>query len=169
MLIRAYGEFWNPDIVEWGSRGAGNRGELLGRGKWHGTIVEIDSWEQHGIYVLLDEFRPVYVGKAFGVCLGPRVRNHLADLAGRWNMFSWYGIDTVRSDGSLRAAGTRQFNPETIIDALEAIAILISDPPLNRKRETLRRAILVDQLASAHPQSIRHYLQQILERLPAPN
>lgn len=30
MLIKAYGTFWNPDIVDWGSVGSGNGGKLIG-------------------------------------------------------------------------------------------------------------------------------------------
>src|SRR5438093_8925704 len=66
MLIRAYGQFWNPDIVDWGKQGPGNQGQLIGNGKWGSTTVTIDSWKQHGIYVLHDEFKCVYVGQTSG-------------------------------------------------------------------------------------------------------
>ena len=29
MLIRAYGQFWNPDIIDWGSRSRSNRGSIF--------------------------------------------------------------------------------------------------------------------------------------------
>jgi hypothetical protein len=163
MLIRAYGQYWNPDIVDWGSKGAGNQGSLLGKGKWDTTTITINSWDQHGIYVLHDEFRAVYVGKAFSLSIGERLRMHLTDrFGGRWDMFSWYGIDSVRADGSLRKAGKRIVTPVKLIDTIEAMGILIADPPLNRKRESLDEAILIEQEKSPHPHTIRHYLEELL-------
>lgn len=163
MLIRAFGQCWNPDIVDWGSRGAGNKGSLPGKGKWEAHTIKIESWEQHGIYVLHDEFRAVYVGKAFSLSIGERLRMHLTDrFAGRWDMFSWYGIDSVKKDGSLRKAGKRSVTPDTLVDTIEALGILIADPPLNRKRESLDRSILIEQEKSPHPHTIRHYLQELL-------
>jgi len=49
MLIRAYGEFWNPDIVDWGSRGAGNQGRLMGKVKLDDRNYDVDVWRQRGI------------------------------------------------------------------------------------------------------------------------
>jgi hypothetical protein len=166
MLIRAYGQFWNPDIVDWGSRGPGNRGKLLGKGKWQKKSIEIDSWDQHGIYILHHDFKAVYVGQVFDQPLGKRLRDHLTDrFAGRWDMFSWYGIDSVKADGTLRKAGTRQVSPELLVDTIEALGILLADPPLNRKRESLDRAIYVEQAKSPHPNTVRSYLQNIVDRL----
>jgi hypothetical protein len=163
MLIRAYGQFWNPDIVDWGKQGPGNKGALPGIGKWGNKSITIDAWEQHGIYVLHDEFKCVYVGQTCGQFLGKRLRDHLTDrFAGRWDMFSWYGIDSVKSSGALRRAGARQVPPDELIRTIEALGILIADPPLNRKRESLKKAILVEQLKSPHPHTIRHYLQELL-------
>jgi hypothetical protein len=163
MLIRAYGQYWNPDIIDWGKQGPGNQGTLPGTGKWAAKTVQVDSWEQHGIYVLHDEFKCVYVGQTSGQCLGKRLRDHFTDrFAGRWDMFSWYGIDSIKASGSLRKAGSRQVPPDELIRTIEALGILIADPPLNRKRESLRKAILVEQAKSPHPHTIRHYLQTLL-------
>ncbi|HEX7860208.1 MAG TPA: GIY-YIG nuclease family protein [Verrucomicrobiae bacterium] len=164
MLIRAYGQFWNPDIVDWGKQGPGNKGTMLGSGKWGSNTVNIDSWEQHGIYILHDDFKCVYVGQTCGQFLGKRLRDHLTDrFAGRWDMFSWYGIDSVKKSGKLRRAGARQVPPDELIRTIEALGILIADPPLNRKRESLKKAILVEQTKSPHPHTIRHYLQELLD------
>ena len=81
---------------------------------------------------------------------------------GRWDMFSWYGIDSVKANGTLRKAGARQVPPEELIRTIEALGILIADPPLNRKRESLKKAIQVEQEKTKHPHTIRHYLQQLL-------
>lgn len=167
MLIKSYGLYWNPDIVNWGSPGAGNAGELKGKVKDNGSHT-IDFWKAKGIYVLHNEFRPIYVGKAFGTLLGPRLRNHLTDrLAGRWDMFSWFSVSAPRfTTKDVSKPGKRQVSPETVTNTLEALAILIADPALNRKRETLDGAYEAEQLAQPHPKSIRNYLDEILSRLP---
>lgn len=53
--IAAHGEFWDPDLVEWGKRGRGHRGAM-----W-GTVdgLEVDVWSQLGIYVLHHDWDPV--------------------------------------------------------------------------------------------------------------
>jgi len=167
MLIKSYGQFWNPEIVEWGKPGRGNRGQLLGKVAIGTRSVETDVWEQCGIYTLHDDFRLVYVGKTEDQDLGKRLRDHLTDrFAGRWDMFSWYGLKQVNRTGKLRPHGQRQVSPEIIIGTLESLAILVSDPPLNRKREKLPGAKSVEQVKCPHPKTVRHYLEQILQRLP---
>jgi len=42
MLIRAYGSFWNPDIVNWGKAGHGNAGQLSAKVKIRGNTGTID-------------------------------------------------------------------------------------------------------------------------------
>jgi hypothetical protein len=166
MLIRAYGEFWNPDIVEWGAPGRGNKGKLKGKCKIDDKNYHVDFWSAKGIYVLHDKFESIYVGKAFGVELGPRLRHHLTDrLAGRWDMFSWYTLSTVNKKGDVRNPGKRHLKPETVNDTLEALAILTINPILNRKRESLPNAIEVKQKDHPNPRSIRNYLEEILEKL----
>lgn len=167
MLIRAYGRFWNPHMVDWGSRGAGNQGSLKGTVKISGDAHSVDFWLAQGIYVLHSDFRPVYVGKAFGTRLGPRLRHHLTDhLQGRWDMFSWYTLSTLNKlTGTLRDPGARKLKPETVNNTLEAIAILVSNPPLNRRQESIPDAVEAEQ-ASSSTKSIREYLEEILSRLP---
>ncbi|WP_284455822.1 hypothetical protein [Alloalcanivorax xenomutans] len=166
MLIRAYGSYWNPDIVNWGSVGAGNQGQLLGKVKINNHAHTIDFWEAVGIYVLHDQFKAVYVGKAVGTLLGPRMRTHLTDrFAGRWDMFSWFSLSTINTTNpGLRAPGTRQVNAQTLIDTLEALSIGIVDPPLNRRRETIPNACEAVQ-TGGKPKAIRSYLEEILEKL----
>jgi hypothetical protein len=167
MLIRAYGLHWNPDLVNWGRPGAGNKGKLLGKVKLSGRTHEIDFWEVYGIYVLHNDFRPIYVGKSAETRLGYRMRNHLTDrLAGRWDMFSWYSLSKVNTTSkSVSSPGARQIKPSTINDTLEAVGILIADPPLNRKRETIPHALSAVQVKNPHPKTVRHYLESILHRL----
>ena len=167
--IKTYGEFWNPDVIDWGSRGRGNKGSLCGIIKRNGDPVEIDFWNARGIYVLYDNFQATYVGKTKEQALGKRIRDHLTDRhAGRWDMFSWYSLSAPRfTRGDVTIPGTRFSSPDVVIDTMEALAILIADPKLNRKRESLRGAHEATQVGSDHPHTIRHYLEQILLKLPA--
>ena len=171
MLIRVFGLYWNPDAVDWGSRGAGNKGRLLGKAKVKsknhpkGKTLEIDFWKARGIYVLYDGFKPVYVGKAWADPLGKRVRDHLTDrFAGRWDMFSWFSTSTMNSTSKdTRTAGARQVQPEEVVSTLEALSILVTEAPLNRKRETMPESVNVEQKKSPHPHTIRHYLEKLIE------
>jgi len=167
MLIRAYGLLWNPDAVDWGSVGRGNRGSLLGKIRRDGSTHEIDFWDAHGVYVLLDQFRPIYIGQAGKGGLGPRLRDHLSDrFAGRWDMFSWFSMSTTNvTTSNVRAPGKRTLKPKTVLDTLEALGILLADPPLNRKRESVPDADLAEQSKSPHPKTVRHYLETILKKL----
>ncbi len=168
MLIKASGLYWNPEVIEWGSRGAGNCGKLLGDVKFEdGTKKEIDFWKAQGIYVLHSDFKTIYVGKAFKTSIGKRLRDHLTDrLAGRWDMFSFYSVSAPKKiDGDVTTPGKRQITPETYINTFEALAILISDPVLNRKRESLKDAFSVTQKEQPQPKAIRSYLEEILNEL----
>lgn len=167
MLIKAYGLFWNPEIVEWGKRGPGNRGHLVGTVRKKGREHEIDFWEAYGIYVLHDNFAAIYVGKASDTRMGPRLRSHLTDrFAGRWDMFSWYslsGVNTTSHD--VRDPGARQVTESVLNNTLEALCILIADPPLNRKRERIPSALESQQAKNPHPRTVRNYLEDILAKL----
>lgn len=169
MLIRAYGQLWNPDTVDWGGRGQGNRGQLLGTVKRKGAIHQIDFWDAKGIYVLHADFRAIYVGKADATRLGARLRSHLTDrFAGRWDMFSWFSTSTIviaTRSGRTRDPGQRYVEPGSVINSLEALAILIADPALNRKREALPQATQAEQVRSPHPKTVRRYLEDILSRI----
>lgn len=167
MLIRAFGLLWNPDTVDWGKQGPGNRGTLKGKIKRNRRTHTIDFWEAQGLYVLHADFKAVYVGKADSKRLGPRLRDHLVDrFAGRWDMFSWFSLSTVAiTHHGVRAPGVRQIEAKTLNDTLEALAILVADPALNRKRETLPSALQAEQVKSPRPRTVRRYLEDILQKL----
>lgn len=134
MLIRAYGENWEPDLVDWGSVG-GRRGSLRGEFGPLRNPVNCDVWDQIGIYVLLAEWKAIYVGKVTAWSqLGSRLRFHLRDgLAGRWDKFSWYGIRRLNRTGELAAIPqNRNVGPAEIIDTLESLSIVLAEPPRNR-------------------------------------
>ena len=50
-----------------------------------------------------------------------------------------------------------------MVDTLEAITILITDPPLNRKRESLAGAIEVEQVGG-ELRTVRSYLEELVRR-----
>ena len=160
-LIHFYGELWNPDIIDWGTRGAGNKGEMRGKFKRDKKTSEVNFWEQRGIYALYLDFQLVYVGQVFDGPLGKRLRDHLTDrFGGRWDMFSWFGASTVKQK-TCQIPGQRQLRPQTVINTLEAVLISTANPPLNRKRNSIPGALKVDQPESKVPHTIRNYLETL--------
>ena len=81
-------------------------------------------------------------------------------------MFSWFSLSTVATTyGGVRSPGQRLTDAKVLTDTLEALAILIADPALNRRRESLPGAIQAEQLKSPHPKTVRRYLEDIVSRL----
>ena len=167
MLIKAYAQNWNPNIINWCSRGRNNAASLMGqvkvKTKWH----NINFWNTKVIYVLYDNYKCTYVGKALDRGFGIRLKEHLSDrLSNRWDTFSFYSLSTINvTTGETRAPGTRQISSETMINSLEAISILIADPSLNRKRESLKDALEIYQLQGTEDESKESYQQDIIARL----
>ena len=56
-------------------------------------------------------------------------------------------------------------NPDTLLNTLEALSIAITDPPLNRRRESIPDACEAAQVGGK-PKAIRTYLEEILDKLP---
>jgi hypothetical protein len=167
VLIKSYGLYWNPDIIDWGAVGAGNAGHLAGEIKRKKKKHVINFWGAKGIYVLHSDFKSVYVGKAFKTTIGKRLRDHLADrFAGRWDMFSWFSISNPRiTQKDVATPGQRLLGPAVIASTLEALAILVADPALNRKRESLSEAYEALQPQGAKPRTIRGYLEELLAKV----
>lgn len=138
-LIQSYGLFWDRREVDWEGRPA----KLLGIA----TIKEgeVDFGGQRGIYALYDgEFRLLYVGQAGGgdrstlltrLKLHNTVRTGTRALAHRWRYFSWFGVLRVLKVKKELAdpRGTQKTARPAVLDALEAVAIEIADPDLNRQ------------------------------------
>ncbi|MGN6292438.1 MAG: hypothetical protein ACTHMV_06790 [Chitinophagaceae bacterium] len=168
MLIRAYGQYWNPDIIEWGKQGPTNKGKLLGDVRFKdGKTIPIDFWDAKGVYVLFDRFKCIYVGKALETSLGFRLRSHLSDrLAGRWDMFSFFSVSTVnKTTKNTRNPGQRQITQGVTINSFEALAILVADPSLNRKRERFKEAHEAAQVKQPNPRTDRNYYEDIIKKL----
>ncbi len=136
-LIRAYGEFWDPEQVDWSRRALD--GYL--------RETETNAWEQRGLYVLWGDWRVVYVGRATRQSLGARLLLHRRwRLAGRWDRFSWYGFRKVLKNGDLAQIGTLKAPPEVVIATIEALLIAVTPGSLNRTHESIPGAELVRQL-----------------------
>lgn len=160
-IVKSYGEFWNTDAVDWQAK------NLLGSWRHGGSRRENNFWTAKGIYVLYQDFKPLYVGKALANSsgVGKRLADHLTDrLVGRWDMFSWYSLSKPSKGGpSVNIAGARHLSTKQMVETLEAMAILIADPPLNRKRESLDGALEVEQVGGS-VRTIRSYLQELVDR-----
>ncbi len=173
MIIKSFGEFWSPDLVDWGRQGPGGKASLLGEfgTKKHPTSVNV--WEQQAIYVLYSDWKVAYIGQAAGTAgsgtLGSRLKTHyLSDeKAGRWDRFSWYGVRGVNRNGEL-AVGfktNRGIGAKTMLETLEAIAIEVAQSPLNRRKERFPNAERVRQAGGETPRPTSSYLAQILREL----
>jgi hypothetical protein len=138
MLFQNYGLFWRADRINWGSRGKGNEGRLLGRTS--PTSPPVDFRNQRGVYALYDDaFQMLYVGQAgYGnKKLYDRLHNHMSDhLAERWQRFSWFGIDPVdETEQKYVLVESEPQAPQVnqVLDHLEAILIAAAEPKLNRQ------------------------------------
>jgi hypothetical protein len=108
--ISSFGLFWRRDDVIWTRDDLNDDDEFEGPFKFLmvGKIGEkkpklrmCDFRFQQGIYILYDEYGPVYVGLAGrrknGEALGQRLKEHLTDDHGHtWSRFSWFGFDPVQ-------------------------------------------------------------------------
>jgi hypothetical protein len=61
-LIGSYGELWSRQLIDWGARGPGGKGRLLGEIGPKTEAISVDVWDQEGVYVLHAEHEIVYVG-----------------------------------------------------------------------------------------------------------
>ena len=149
-LIQSYGLFWHSEDVYWGQKN--NNGALWGWGlRRDKTRGIVNFRNQIGVYVLYDDYRPIYAGQAgFGnqkQNLMNRLRQHKKDdLANRWNKFSWFGTRWVTGTGTLsRPADAAHPTADIVLDQLEAILITTIEPSSNRQGGKWRSAKRYDQ------------------------
>lgn len=146
-IVRNMGLFWSRDKVRSrGHRGIG-RARLAGRRASAKRKGHVDFWKQTGIYALYADYHLVYVGQA-GLtdqsCLGNRLKIHLTDdLAGRWNMFSWFGLQAIRkSDNEVGTRGNLKVTSRAhLANVLEGILIEVAEPPLNSQKGRFGRRV----------------------------
>lgn len=123
--IGAFGMFWKRSMIAW----AGSP-RLLGQRSKH--VQPVNFARQTGIYLLHDDARTIYVGRA-GDSVYTRLKAHTSDrMAGRWNRFSWFGLRRVTADGHL-VTSRSVWSDAVVISTLEALLIESVEPPLNRR------------------------------------
>jgi hypothetical protein len=162
-LVGAYGELWSRQAIDWGRRGRGQKGGLLGEFGSKAAPTRVDVWDQEGVYLLHADYAVIYVGLAHGTKLGPRLRGHRDDhLAGRWDQFSWYGMRGVLQDGTLGVSAVNK-NVKTIdaVQIIEALMIRAAPGALNKSIEGLKGATLVRQIGPEMPRAADAFHQLI--------
>jgi len=163
ILIRAYGEFWNPDVVNWD-----RTWRLLGTLRSNSDEPLINVYEQRGVYVLYNDFKPVYVGRADQSSIGWRLEQHRESRrkGPRWDRFSWFGMKGIKKNGKLGVlTKAAHCGTSEMIATLEALLIRVIDPPLNSRRERFKNAIPVYQSDVDKPAEIDERLSQIEKKL----
>jgi hypothetical protein len=124
--LRAFGMFWQRDLVLWSGIP-----KLLGRQGAGATGVNFA--DQIGVYLLHDRERVIYVGRAVDT-LFTRLKTHTTDrLGARWDRFSWFGLRSVDDSGKLSDARV-PWSQDVVVETMEALLIESLEPPLNRRR-----------------------------------
>jgi hypothetical protein len=161
ILIKTYGEFWNPELVNWN-----NSYHLLGRRSRKGE--DINVYEERGVYVLYKDYLPVYVGKADVSSIGWRLQQHRHSWrkGPRWDRFSWFGVVGLNDKDQLlrRKPGLRVTSDE-LIATLEALLIVAIDPSMNSRREKFRNAVRLFQADTAKRPEIEDRLESIEDKI----
>jgi len=159
------GLFWKRDLVRWrGNRGVGPS-RLAGQRQTAKKRGEVDFWEQSGIYALYADYRLIYVGQA-GLSdrsfLGNRLKRHLTDeSAGRWDIFSWFGLQKVKGNNELGMRSEVKISSRAdLANVLEGILIEVAEPPMNSQKgrfgRRVERYIQVDDSTDANEVLMGH-------------
>jgi hypothetical protein len=84
----------------------------------------------------------------------------------RSDSFSWFGLRGFKANGELRKL-TRipSVRPEALIETLEALLIVVVDPKLNSRKETLKGAMPLYQSQSDRPIDTEQRLEGIEKKL----
>ena len=161
ILIKTYGEFWNPELVDWN-----NSWRLLGRRSRKGKDVNV--YEERGVYVLYKDYVPVYVGKGDVTSIGYRLQGHRHSWrkGPRWDLFSWFGVVGLNDKDKLlrRKTGLRVTTDE-LIATLEALLIVSIEPRMNSRREKFKNAVRLYQSDTDRPADVVERLESIETKL----
>lgn len=136
-IITSFGIYWDREKIHWKTNP-----DLFGRQQTGATSVNFK--DQIGIYLLHDTRETIYVGKATEQTIARRLQQHTTDrLNGRWNRFSWFGLYSIREEGSLDITQNSHKNVPfaNIITLLEAVLIESIEPRQNRKQGDLLNGI----------------------------
>jgi hypothetical protein len=169
-IIANMGLFWKREKVRWIGNKRENR-ELAGIRANEKKAGSVDFWGQTGIYALYNaDYHLVYVGQAgFGdkSCIGDRLKHHRNDdLAGRWDMFSWFGLRKVTNKHELGNKPQRKSGVLSAIgNVLEGILIEVAEPPMNSQGgkfgKRVERYLQVDESADKDAKSHEKILNEI--------
>lgn len=106
----------------------------------------------------------VYAGRTTDQTLGIRLRQHTTDrLNGRWDRFSWFGVDRVTDSGKLETNAADAYNLEMLIVTMEALLIEGLEPPQDRRRGDDFKAI--EFLQVEDPEFERSRVNEVLDSL----
>lgn len=177
LTIKNYGHFWSRDLVDWGSRGRGNQGSLLGAFRATAEKADADFRDQIAIYVLFNGNREVvYIGQTGkgNQRLFSRLRQHArGPMRDRWHNFSWFGfLDVDSKSGKLIETD----NPEAAVkgshlaalDEIEAVLMQIVEPRLNKRGPNWTDTVEYFQYSDAEPTTLDDIwfeLESIKDRL----
>jgi hypothetical protein len=176
-FVKFYGLYWKKDNVDWIKKG-----ELLGQPEgWlgRGNIakgfdyykVQMNFWNQKGVYILYDDnLHVVYAGQAglerkskkkpsSGKSIGDRLLYHKEGVyRNAWSLFSWFGfLDTTRPPDLRNSSDEERLQPHMfftsspnselnqLLASFEAILIEGFAPRFNARGGDLGKAIWVDQ------------------------
>jgi hypothetical protein len=155
-IIQNMGLFWDANNVRWRGNAGIGPASLTGKRATAKRGGEVNFWDQTGIYALYQrDYRLIYVGQAGltdNSCMGSRIKAHLTDsLAGRWALFSWFGLQRVLSttNGPGKRTKVKLTQRAHLANVLEGIVIEIAEPPMNSQRgrfgKKVERYLQVDQ------------------------
>lgn len=141
LAIRNFGHFWSRGLVEWGTRGSGGAGSLLGYRLHRKKPLVVDFREQIAVYALFTAEREVvYIGQSGSgnQRLFNRLRRHSRrQLRDRWTNFSWFGFRSVNQDCTLSnnqqpTSGCNGTNKQAL-DEIESVLLQLFEPRLNKQ------------------------------------
>jgi len=157
-FLNAFGMFWRRDEVDWDRAGKDLLGSQLK------AAQPVNFAEQVGVYILYSGNRIVYVGRTTEPRLGVRLWEHTRDrLAGRWDVFSWFGVREVAPDGSLGPVPSGNFAVDMLVATMEALLIEGLEPPQNRRRGDGFNATEFIQVTDPRIEERRE--EQVIQRL----
>ncbi len=127
-LIKTFGKHWQRDKIDWTK----TEPSLVGRQTSKSLLVDFKT--MRGVYMLFKDYDMVYVGVAVKESIAKRLKHHTKDKhCNRWNHFSWFGIDGVNQNGTIRKVNTFNVKIDDVAKALEAIVIEGADPRHNTR------------------------------------
>lgn len=119
---------WERSKVDW----CKTQPVLLGAPRKMSQYINFN--QMRGIYMLYDQNGSlVYVGLATNG-IGGRLKDHTKDKhANAWVKFSWFGIDGIKQDGTIKRSTHLQTTISDVASALESVVIIGVQPHRNIK------------------------------------